>query len=117
MMNKEMTVKDLLNKARQDAIDNVWPYYLDICDGDEAEAKEWIEHERKAGAIDRDIKSWTFDNICQLIRTINKSTLSDAEKEAAIDEIHKCPEWQQAEKETAMMFANHFVKYADAYLK
>lgn len=112
-----MTVNDLLNKARQDAIDKVYPYYLDICDGDEAEAKEWIEHERKAGVIDKDIEHWTIDNIYQLVRTINKSTLSDAEKRAAIDEIHKCPEWQQAEKKTAMMFANHFVKYSDAYLK
>lgn len=113
-----MTVNDLLNKARQAAIDKVWPYYLDICDGDEAEAKEWIEHERKAGVIDRDIKRWTLDNIYHVIRTINKTTLmSDAEKKAAIDEIHRCPEWQQAEKEVAMMFANHFVKYADVYLK
>lgn len=112
------TANDLLNEARQAAIDNVWPYYLDICDGNEAEAKEWIEHERKAGVIDRDIESWTLDNIYQVIRTIRKTTLmSDAEKEAAIDEIHKCPELQRSEKKIAMMFANHFVKYADAYLK
>ena len=44
-----MTIENLLNKARQAAIDKVWPYYLDICDGNETEAKEWIEHERKAG--------------------------------------------------------------------
>ena len=113
-----MTVNDLLNKARQSAIDNVWPYYLDICDGDEAEAKEWIEHERKAGVIDRDIKRWTFDNICQVIRTINKTTLmNDTEKKNAISEIHKCPEWQEVENDVARMFANHFVKYADIYLK
>ena len=113
-----MTVNDLLNKARQSAIDQVWPYYLDICDGDESETKEWIEHERKAGVIDKDIKRWTFDNICDVIRTINKTTLmSEVEKKVAIDEIHKCAEWQQAEKEMAMMFANHFVKYADVYLK
>lgn len=37
-------------------------------------------------------------------------------KKAAIDEINRCQEWQQAEKKVAMMFANHFVKYADAYI-
>lgn len=113
-----MTVNDLLNKARQVAIDKVWPYYLDICDGDETEAKEWIEHERKAGVIDEDIEYWTINNIRQVIKTISKTVLmSDAEKKAAIDEIHKCPEWQQYEKKIAMIFANHFVKYADVYLR
>lgn len=34
-----MTIENLLNKARQAAIDKVWPYYLDICDGNETEAK------------------------------------------------------------------------------
>ena len=43
--------------------------------------------------------------------------MSDAEKKSAIDEIHKCPEWQQYEKKIAMMFANHFVKYKDVYLR
>lgn len=113
-----MTVNELLNKARQAAVDKVWPYYLDICDGNEEEAREWIEHERKAGVIDRDIKHWTMDNIYQLIRTIKKTSLmSEAEKEAAIAEIHRCPEYQQAEKEVAMCFANHFYKYKDVYLK
>ena len=35
-----MTANDLLNKARQAVIDKVWPYYLDICDGNETEAKK-----------------------------------------------------------------------------
>nr|DAH85017.1 MAG TPA: hypothetical protein [Bacteriophage sp.] len=113
-----MTVNDLLNKARKAANDKVWPYYLEICDGNMEEAKEWIEHERKAGVIDNDIKHWTLDNIHQVIRTISKTTLmSDAEKKAAIDEIHECPEWQQLEREVATMFANRFVQYKDAYLK
>lgn len=113
-----MTVEMLLNKARENAKNKVWPYYLDICDGNEKEAKEWIEHERKAGVIDRDIKHWTLDNIYQIVRTIKKTSLmNDAEKEAAIAEIHNCPEWQEAEKKVAMMFANHFYKYKDAYLK
>lgn len=113
-----MTVEMLLNKARENAKNKVWPYYLDICDGDEKQAKEWIEHERKEGVIDRDIKHWTLNNIHQIIRTIRKTSLmTDAEKEAAIAEIHNCPEWQEAEKEVAMMFANHFYKYKDAYLK
>lgn len=113
-----MTVEMLLNKARENAKNKVWPYYLDICDGNEKETKEWIEHERKAGVIDRDIKHWTLDNIYQIIRTIKKTSLmNDVEKEAAIAEIHNCPEWQEAEKKVTMMFANHFYKYKDAYLK
>lgn len=76
-----MTIDNLLNKARQAAIDKVWPYYLDICDGDEAEAKEWIKHERKAGVIDRDIKYWTLMNIYQVIKTIKKTSLmNESEK-------------------------------------
>ena len=70
-----MKIETLLNKAREDAKNKVWPYYLDICDGDEKEAKEWIEHERKAGVIDMDIKHWTLDNIYQIIRTIKKKKL------------------------------------------
>lgn len=30
-----MKIETLLNKAREDAKNKVWPYYLDICDGDE----------------------------------------------------------------------------------
>lgn len=113
-----MKIETLLNKAREDTKNKVWPYYLDICDGDEKEAKEWIEHERKAGVIDMDIKHWTLDNIYQIIRTIkNTSLMSDKEKEAAIAEIHNCPEWQELEKRVAMIFANHLVKYRDAYMK
>lgn len=113
-----MTVNDLLNKARKAANDKVWPYYLEICDGNVEEAKDWIEHERKAGVIDKDVEHWTMENIFKLIRTIKTTTLmSDAEKEAAIEEIKKCPEYRQMEKRVAMLFANHFVQYKDAYLK
>lgn len=113
-----MTIDELLNKCRKNAQDKVWEYYLDICDGNVEETKEWIEHERKAGVIDKDIKRWTFDNIYQLIRTINKTTLmNDSEKELAIKEIKRCPEYQQAEKEVAMVFANYFYRYKDIYLK
>lgn len=38
-------------------------------------------------------------------------------RQAAIDEIRKCPEWQQHEKKIAMIFANHFVKYKNVYLR
>ena len=113
-----MTINELLNKCRKNAQDKVWGYYLNICDGDVEETKEWIEHERKAGVIDKDIKRWTMDNIYQLIRTINKTTLmNDSEKELAIKEIKRCPEYQQTEKEVAMVFANHFYRYKDVYLK
>ena len=113
-----MTTQELLNKARKAAQDKVWSYYLDVCDGDVEETKKWIEHERAAGVIDKDIKHWTIDNIFELIKTIKKTNLmNDAEKEIAIAEIKRCPEYQQCEKEIAMAFANHFVKYKDVYLK
>ena len=43
--------------------------------------------------------------------------MNESEKDAAIAEIHKCKELQESKKEIAMMFANHFYKYKDAYLK
>ena len=113
-----MTIESLLNKARKAAEDKVWSYYLDICDGDVEETKEWIEHERAAGVIDRDIKNWTMDNIHDLIRTIKSTALmNDEEKKAAVAEIKRCPEYQQTEKEIAVMFADHFVRYQEAYLR
>lgn len=91
-----MTVNDLLNKARKAANDKVWPYYLEICDGNVERAKYWIEHERKAGVIDRDIECWTMENILKLVRAIKKTTLmSNDEKKVAIKEIKKCPEYRQ----------------------
>lgn len=113
-----MTIETLLDKARNSAKNKVWGYYLDICDGDVEETKKWIEHERAKGTIDKDIKHWTIDNIYDLIRTIKKTKLmTDDEKAAAIQEIKKCPEWVQLEKEVAMIFANHFVTYKDIYLR
>ena len=43
--------------------------------------------------------------------------MSDEEKELAIQEIKKCPEYQKTEKDVAMVFANHFYRYKDVYLK
>lgn len=43
--------------------------------------------------------------------------MSDEEKEAAIAEIHNCPEWERLEKRVAMTFANHLVKYENVYMK
>jgi hypothetical protein len=125
MKANEMKVNELLNEARQKAIDNVWSYYLDLAEGDEAEAKDWLEEDRESGDIDRKIKSWTLDNIYDAINEICKSTLySDDEKEAMINEIHECPEYQESEDKIARMFANHIVRYAkqvvrcrDTYLK
>lgn len=113
-----MTVEKLLNKAREDARNKVWPYYLNLCDGNEEEALKWIESERKDGVIDDDIKRWTLNNIREIINAIRKTDLmTNEEKEAAIAEIHKCPEHQERNKKVTRMFANHFVKYKDAYLK
>jgi len=102
-----MKIETLLNKARENAKKQVWLDYLDICDGNEEKTKELIKRERE-----------TIDNIYKLIRTIrNTALMSDEEKKAAIAEIHNCPEWQELEKRVAMTFANHLVKYQDAYMK
>lgn len=113
-----MKIETLLNKARENAKKQVWLDYLDICDGNEEKTKELIKRERENGEFVKFVESETIDNIYKLIRTIrNTSLMSDNEKEAAIAEIHNCPEWQELEKRVAMTFANHLVKYRDAYMK
>ena len=115
MKANEMKVKvnELLNEARQKAIDNVWPYYLDLAEGDEVEAKEWLEEDRENGEFDDNIKNWTLDNIRDAISEIRKSALySDDEKEAMIDELHECSEYQENEDKIAKIFADHIVRYA-----
>lgn len=115
MKANEMKVKvnELLNETRQKAIDNEWSYYLDLCYGDEEEAKEWLEEDRENGTTAYDIKYWTLMNIYDLIHEVRKSALySDDEKDAMIDEINKCPEIQESEDKIARMFADHIVRYA-----
>ena len=120
MKANEMKVKvnELLNEARQKAIDNVWPYYLDLAEGDEVEAKEWLEEDRESGEINHNIEKLTLDNIYDVIHEINISTLySDDEKETMIDEIHKCPEYQKHEDKVAKIFADYFVRRAKQYTR
>lgn len=113
-----MKIETLLNKARENAKKQVWLDYLDICDGNEEEAKKFIKCEIEDGTFNRFLESEIIDNIYKLIRTIrNTSLMSDEEKEVAIEEIHNCPEWQRLEKKVAMTFANHLVKYQDVYMK
>jgi len=120
MKANEMKVKvnELLNEARQKAIDNVWPYYLDLAYGDEVEAKDYLEEDRENGEFDDNIKSWTLDNIRDAISEIRKSALySDDEKEAMIDELHECPEYQENEDKIAKIFADYFVRRAKQYTR
>lgn len=113
-----MKIETLLNKARENAKKQVLLDYLDICDGNEEKAKELIKCERESGEFVKYVENETIDNIYKLLRTIrNTSLMSDKEKEAAIAEIHNCPEWQELEKRVAMTFANHLVKYQDVYMK
>ncbi|NSG77320.1 hypothetical protein G4926_12555 [Anaerostipes hadrus] len=113
-----MKIETLLNKARENAKKQTVLDYLDICDGNEKEAKELIKCEKENGEFDRFLENNIIDNIYKLIRTIrNTSLMSYEEKETAIAEIHNCPEWQKLEKKVAMTFANHFVKYKNVYLK
>lgn len=113
-----MTVQQLLNKARENGKKKNYENYLEICDGDVEEAKEWIEHEKLNGCYQRDEEHEIAESILDLIRTIkNTSLMTKEEKEAVVDEIRKCEEYQRLEKRVAMAFANHFYKYRDVYLK
>lgn len=109
-----MKIETLLNKARENAKKQVWLDYLDICDWNEEKTKELIKRERENGEFVKFVESETIDNIYKLIRTIrNTALMSDEEKEAAIAEIHNCPEWERLEKRVAMTFANHVVAISD----
>lgn len=118
MKASEMKVKvnELLNEARQKAIDYEWSEYLDLADGDEVEAKEWLEEDREKGIVD--IEYLTLNNIYDAIHEIRVSNLySDDEKEAMIDEIHACPEYQRHEDRVAKTFADYFVRRAKQYTR
>lgn len=96
-----MKIETLLNKARENAKKQVWLDYLDICDWNEEKTKELIKRERENGEFVKFVESETIDNIYKLIRTIrNTALMSDEEKEAAIAEIHNCPEWERLEKKS-----------------
>lgn len=118
MKTNEMKAKvnELLNEARQKAIDYVWSEYLDLADGDEVEAKEYLEEDREKGIVEHDIKYWATMNIYDTIHEVRKSVLySDDEKDAMIDEINKCPEIQKSEDRVAKIFADYFVRQAKRY--
>ena len=69
------------------------------------------------GAYERTLSRMTMDNIYTLIKTIKKTSLmTDEEKESAIKEIKKFPEYQKTEKDVAMIFASHFYRYRDVYI-
>lgn len=70
---------------------------------------------KKCGKIINLKKLFTKQQYCDII-IISKQN-KKSEKDAAIAEIHKCKELQESKKEIATMFANHFHKYKDAYLK
>lgn len=113
-----MTIEMLLEKARKNAVQKTYEWYLNICDGDKEETAEFIEEEKETGTYTKSLERITMDNIYVLIRTIKKTSLmSDEEKELAIQEIKRCPEYQKTEKDVAMIFANHFYRYKDVYLK
>ena len=113
-----MTIQQLLEKARENGKKRNYEDYLEICDGDIEETKEWIEHEKANGCYQRDEEHAIINSIFDLIKTIKRTSLmTEEEKKLAIEEIHKCEEYQRLEKKTAMMFANHFYKYKDIYLK
>lgn len=104
-----MTIEMLLEKARKDAVRKTYEWYLEICDGDEKETDRYIQEEKETGAYSKSLERITMDNIYTLIRTIKKTSLmTDEEKELAIQEIKRCPEYQKTEKDVIMMFSNNF---------
>ena len=51
------------------------------------------------------------------MKYIKKTNMSDEDKVKAISYIKSNEVYQEHENRIAMMFANHFYKYKDAYLK
>ena len=111
-----MTINQLVEKARQDAVEKTYKFYVEICDGEYVE--EEIEADKLTGEYQREVERFTLNNIYSLIRTIKATELmSEEEKEQAIEYLHNTPEYRDSEKRVAMLFANHFVKYHEVYLK
>ena len=109
-----MTINQLLNKARINAVEVTNRYYNEICDGENVE--EEIMFDKISGEYYKDLERFTMDNIYKLIRAIRKTTLmNDQEKERAINEIHNCPEYRKTEKEVAEIFINHFKRNIALY--
>lgn len=112
-----MTVNNLLEKARKEAIKRTEDYYKEICEGC-CDYKQEIENDKLTGKYQKELESFTLDCIYDVKKTIRESTLIDtSQKQQIIDEINKCDEIQKRDSHVAMLFANHFVRYKDVYLK
>lgn len=113
-----MTVQQLLEKAREDGKKRAYEEYLDICDGNIEQAEKSIEREKQTGMYQREVEFAIMDCIFDLLKSIRSdASMTEEEKNAVIEEIKKCDEYQKAEERLAMTFANHFYKFQDVYLK
>ena len=113
-----MTVENLLEKSRKAAESQLSEYYLDVCDGDKVRALIFIEDEKEDGNYDRELKHFIFQNIMDTIKVIKKTNLiSESEKELIIEKIHQSEEYVSVRKKISKLFANHFVRCSQVYLK
>lgn len=112
-----MTVEQLLSRAREAAVVRTEEYYKEICEGC-CDYKQEIENDKLTGEYQSTLRMMTLECIDDVKRTICKTTLiTDEQKKQVISEINKCPEIVERRKRVAMIFANHFVRYKDVYLK
>lgn len=111
-----MKVSEKLNAVRAKAIVEVNEYYKEICGDCDYEAA--IEEDKLTGEYQREVKRFTVKGIYSLIKAIRSdASLSEAEKDAAIEEIHSCAEYQENKKHAYKLIADHLVAHASVYAK
>ena len=112
-----MTTKELLEKARKEAVKRTENFYKEICEGICDYTKE-IEEDKSNGEYQKELERQTLKVIYEVRRVIyNTKLLTEQEKKQALYEIDNCEEMKKSKKRIADIFVNHFVKYSEVYLK
>lgn len=115
-----MRLYELVDKAINGAEEALVKYYVEeICDDEtEDDALEYVEElkENKEN-WENELFHKKVDRLYDLMKYVKKTNMSDEDKAKAINYIKSNETYQEHEKRIAMMFANHFCKYKDAYLK
>lgn len=111
-----MTIQDMINKARVNAVIKAEEYYKEVCGGI-CNYREEIEADKLTGEFQKEVERFAFNNIMECIRVIKKTKLmTEEQKEEAINMLHETDEYKTSQKEVARIFAEHFVKFKNIYL-
>ena len=112
-----MTTKELLEKARKEAVRRTENLYKEICEGI-CDYKKEIEEDKSNGEYQKELERQTLKVIYEVRRVIYKTKLlTEQEKKQVLYEIDNCEEMKKSKKRIADIFVNHFVKYSEVYLK